>query len=71
MSSSRQILALPSGPSRSIQVNKKTQQRRDDIRFFAQHPTLDAPDLSRPNLIRPTAPSNSRTNKTKLFCLFK
>jgi hypothetical protein len=66
MSSNRQILARPSGPSRSIQVNQKTQRCRDDIRFCAQQPTLDTPDLSRPNSIRPTAPSNSRTYNSEL-----
>ena len=71
MSSNRQILARPSGPSRSIQVNQKTQRCRDDILFCAQQPTLDTPDLSRPNSIRPTAPSNLRTNNSELLCLFK
>jgi hypothetical protein len=53
MSSNRQILARPSGPSRSIRVNQETQQCRDDIRVCAQQPTLDALDLSRPNSIGP------------------
>jgi len=70
MSANRQILARSGGPSRSIQVNQKRSSARTMSAFVPQQPTLDAPDLSRPNSIGPTAPSNSCVNNAKLFCLF-